>query len=237
MAQTDHVPWSERKKLWRASGFECARPGCDEQLINDDEDTVIGVESHIHARNPGGPRYDPDMDEDERNAFENLILLCRNDHRRVDQSPEKYTAETLRKWKEDHERTAPDGPKLTDEKLRSLLNEIEPAYLLVHLTENELDVLRDVLGWRPSHLDFERKTDRGKIPVGVTREGIRDLLRGLAARCQMESNGEPYLEQSSEFDESELIYASSIAAQLVANAIKHLQIEQNRRTEEVIQNI
>ncbi|PQJ29659.1 hypothetical protein BSZ32_14950 [Rubritalea profundi] len=40
---------------------------------------------HIEALSPGGPRYNPDSSDEERNAFPNLMLLCKTHHGIIDQ--------------------------------------------------------------------------------------------------------------------------------------------------------
>jgi hypothetical protein len=60
---------------------------------------------HINARSPGGPRYDSAQTAKERNAYENLILLCADHHKLIDAQPEKYPAEMLREIKQVHERS------------------------------------------------------------------------------------------------------------------------------------
>jgi hypothetical protein len=69
-------------------------------------DTIIGEVCHISAASPNGPRYDPQQSPAERHGFDNLILLCANHHLVIDDDPEAYTVERLRKMKANHESTA-----------------------------------------------------------------------------------------------------------------------------------
>jgi len=70
-----------------------------------DPDLVVGEEAHIVARSLRGPRGGllPDSEVDK---YDNLILLCRNDHRVVDGQSEVYTRDCLLQIKKDHERWA-----------------------------------------------------------------------------------------------------------------------------------
>lgn len=68
-----------------------------------DSETVVGDECHIVARSPEGPRADLALSEEKLNEYENLILLCKNHHKMVDDQPETYTADTLREMKRKHE--------------------------------------------------------------------------------------------------------------------------------------
>lgn len=88
------------KQLFAHSGNRCAFPKCMNCLIQDN--TVIGEICHIKAARPNGPRYDPEQTPDERHSYGNLILLCANHHKIIDDDPEAYTVERLIKLKEEH---------------------------------------------------------------------------------------------------------------------------------------
>lgn len=67
----------------------------------------MGDEAHIAAKSPGGPRYGecaPDKVDD----YDNLVLLCREDHKRVDDQPGEFTSEKLRRIKSAHEKWVAD---------------------------------------------------------------------------------------------------------------------------------
>ncbi|MDE3098791.1 MAG: hypothetical protein KGJ88_04910 [Verrucomicrobiota bacterium] len=66
--------------------------------------TVTGEVCHIKAQSAGGPRFDSAQTDEQRHAFDNLILLCSVHHRVVDDRPDTYTAELLKEMKEMHER-------------------------------------------------------------------------------------------------------------------------------------
>jgi hypothetical protein len=69
----------------------------------DDMEAVIGDECHIVARSPGGPRFRA-LPAAEVNTYENLLLLCRNHHKLVDDQPETFSEPILRRLKANHER-------------------------------------------------------------------------------------------------------------------------------------
>jgi hypothetical protein len=57
------------------SGNECAFPGCRQPVISDNG-TLIAQIVHIEAAMPGGGRYNASMTDEDRRAFENLMVLC-----------------------------------------------------------------------------------------------------------------------------------------------------------------
>lgn len=90
------------KKLFALSMNQCAFPGCI-NFIFTLKDEMIGEICHIKAKNKEGPRFDHTQTGEERHGFDNLILLCRNHHKIVDDQPQKYTAEWLKTVKHGHE--------------------------------------------------------------------------------------------------------------------------------------
>lgn len=95
-----------RKLLWGRSGHRCAK--CRAVLSVDatasDDDAVIGDECHIVARSDDGPRADSQMPQEARDAYPNLILLCRNCHKEIDDQRIEFSPDRLSKMKGDHER-------------------------------------------------------------------------------------------------------------------------------------
>jgi hypothetical protein len=89
------------KKLFALSGNLCAFPGCNKRLVN----TKNALDSnicHIQAANKGGERYNPNMTDEQRADYENLILLCPQCHDKTD-DVNIYTVEVLKEMKQIHE--------------------------------------------------------------------------------------------------------------------------------------
>jgi len=72
----------------------------------DPSGSIVGRVCHICADNPGGKRYDHNQTEEERQGFDNLILLCANHHIVVDDDDVTYTVAALRKMKQQREKSA-----------------------------------------------------------------------------------------------------------------------------------
>lgn len=93
------------KKLFLLSCNQCATPNCHNSLEARDNLTIIAKICHIEAASTDGPRYNPNMTDDERRDFNNLILLCDECHSIIDNknNENKYPVELLKAWKRDHE--------------------------------------------------------------------------------------------------------------------------------------
>lgn len=98
------------RKLFALSMNQCAFPDCTTPIVDERTGTILGEVCHIHAQSQGGPRYDAAQNQEERNASDNLVLMCRNHHKVIDASENliEFTAERLRAIKLAHERLAID---------------------------------------------------------------------------------------------------------------------------------
>lgn len=100
------------------SGDMCALPECKRKGRRLSDDTKsgdpinVGQAAHIEGEHSGSKkrqlsaRYNPDMSDEERNSYHNLIYLCSTCHKRIDTIPEgevDYPAERLKSIKADHE--------------------------------------------------------------------------------------------------------------------------------------
>lgn len=87
------------------SSNQCASPSCTKAIIAKDEKSMIAKICHIEAASSDGPRFNPDMSDDQRRHFDNLLILCDECHTIID-NPEnapQYTVDLLRNWKSQHE--------------------------------------------------------------------------------------------------------------------------------------
>ena len=102
----------DRKHLWAKSGNRCAI--CKQELFlsnRNKESFNVGEECHIVSRQTNGPRHiDNYQDYD---SYENLILLCRNHHKMIDDKSNisTYSVEKLHRIKERHEKWVSESLK------------------------------------------------------------------------------------------------------------------------------
>ena len=106
-------PIKDVKQLFALSAGRCAFPGCLVECIVDEtaQDAAhnIGKIAHIEAHSDDGPRANPTLSEEQRDCYNNWILLCANCHDKVDGQPNTFTVADLKKWKRDHEKLVKDN--------------------------------------------------------------------------------------------------------------------------------
>ena len=89
------------RELFLKSGNQCAFPGCSNVMM-DEQGNFIGQICHIEAAEEGGERFNPNMTNEERRSFDNLMLMC-YEHHIITNDVSKYSVQTLKKMKKDHE--------------------------------------------------------------------------------------------------------------------------------------
>lgn len=131
------IKTSQIKLLWGKGQARCAI--CKVILIKSSQEGkefLVGEMAHIEGENPGSARYNPDMTDDERAVYDNLILLCPTHHAEIDKNLRQYPAAKLRQIKKDHE-------KWVEDSLRSQLPEItfaELEVILKYLTDAPIPI-------------------------------------------------------------------------------------------------
>lgn len=102
------IPTREQRVLCTRSGNRCAIPTCRKVLVvnktDNDRESLVATMAHIKGENPDSARYDTNMPEGERNLYDNLILVCPNCHKVIDDQPNTYTVEKLHEIKSQHEK-------------------------------------------------------------------------------------------------------------------------------------
>ena len=87
-------------------GGKCEFRGCEKSVV---EDMLTGVKSnlsnyaHIIAASENGPRGDANLSKKLYDDESNIMVLCREHHKEIDDFPEKYTVDVLKNMKKEHE--------------------------------------------------------------------------------------------------------------------------------------
>jgi hypothetical protein len=68
-----------------------------------DAQALLGDACHIVADSEAGPRGISPLTPSQRNEYANLVLLCRNCHKRVDDQVAEFTVAVLQRIKREHE--------------------------------------------------------------------------------------------------------------------------------------
>lgn len=94
--------------LWGTAAGRCQFAGCNRPLWKSpvtQEPVNIAEKAHIYAFSPGGSRGHEGIDPEHLNQVANLMLVCHDCHRKMDQKEDggRYTEDRLRGWKARHE--------------------------------------------------------------------------------------------------------------------------------------
>lgn len=111
------------KVLWSNAAGLCAFPSCSERLAMSASQEyaayTIGEMAHICGEKPGSNRHDPTQSVDQRDDYENLILLCPTHHSTIDkkENEPRFPVGLLKQFKSNHEAFV--QARLTPELLQS----------------------------------------------------------------------------------------------------------------------
>lgn len=100
------------KILISLAADQCEYDGCTLNLVQYDK--FQGDIAHIAGLNEGSMRYVEEMTNKERNAKENLMVLCKTHHGIIDSEEIEHTREKLLKMKEAHEKRTQENGTATE---------------------------------------------------------------------------------------------------------------------------
>ena len=108
---TRHVKREIERELWARSAGRCQFNGCNRLVFRSpvtQEHVNISEKAHIYSFSELGPRgWGPfATNKKQLNEVANLMLVCHDCHKTIDQDNEgeRYSAELLIKWKNEHEK-------------------------------------------------------------------------------------------------------------------------------------
>ena len=182
------IPLKDAKVLWGRCGSKCAL--CKTDLIQEKIEGStypLGEMAHIKGERPGSARYDPDITDDERRKYSNLILLCPNCHAIVDNDYQAYTVERLVQIKKDHEKWVSESlkrymPNVTFAELDVIVKHLMAAPIL----ENE-----DYITIIPP----KDKIERNDLSPEVENDITMGMLKVRQVRDYLNNHPDIYFEE------------------------------------------
>ncbi len=108
---TRHIRREVERELWARAAGRCQFNGCNRLVFKSpvtQEQVNISEKAHIYSFSKIGPRgWGPFVTNSKQlNEVVNLMLVCHDCHKTIDQDEagDRYPAELLVKWKDEHER-------------------------------------------------------------------------------------------------------------------------------------
>lgn len=162
-----------RKILWSRAGNRC--PICKRLLVHkldvNNSDFVVGEECHIISSKKKGPRGSIKILED-YDCYENLILLCANDHKLIDNFPETFTYPIVMELKKNHEKWIESA---IEKDLENYINSVNNIEVLDEI-ENHVQLDNVIKHCHMYFFDSSSITDsKTSIDVSELFDNLRDL--------------------------------------------------------------
>lgn len=171
---------SDLKKLWGRSGNICSFPDCRVELAQQKKaNRVIGEEAHIKGEKASAPRYDPNQSHEERESYENCILLCPTHHTEIDADEKTWTVSKLHQMKAAHEQQISRNqhhPQLMDElkKLVQRYQAPEDAFAV-----SVIDVIEDPSSTKTVRVDASQEGGINTNILLFAGQTVAFFARGL----------------------------------------------------------
>ncbi|MFT8912947.1 hypothetical protein [Zymomonas mobilis] len=93
------------RQLWGQCGGFCQNPSCNKPLFREAEGSSVSIANvaHIIGHGSSGPRSDHELAEHiDRDGVANLIMLCLECHKVVDELENRFVVEEMQEWKTAH---------------------------------------------------------------------------------------------------------------------------------------
>ena len=195
-----NVPLHTKLKLFGKSAGRCEFSGCNKLVWRNDltlTDGNFGEVAHIIAASQDGPRGN-EASAKLQIEFSNLMLVCQQCHKEIDDNPDKYPPELLSEWKWKHEdrieiqtrypedihkstvllfsvnigdRIVPINPEAYRNAMFSKYPTDEKG---INITKNNFDGHRDSEYWQIFTSEIQRKI-KWSFEEGVDEEKIKHL--------------------------------------------------------------
>lgn len=203
------------RQLYVLSGNQCAYPGCLRPMFNSDGN-FVGQICHIEAAMPGGERFNPNMSNEERREFENLMLMCYEHHIETDKEDE-YSVDDMIDMKYEHERIYSDVDGFVDQMQSSVVdvtsrvtgtkvNSLESLYKELYGKDDRdsEDIDADVSAFNSVITEFARLSPEAKSVFAISLSRAK-YERGFSGRSTENIYISPYeMERVTRIEPSEL---------------------------------
>jgi hypothetical protein len=136
-----------QKRLFAVSANRCAFRNCRQPLVDESSGKVTARICHIKGNKPTSKRYDASQPDEERQGFDNLILMCPVHHDVIDADDVTFTVEVLRELKAEHEAKYRDqSPPST------LAEELFLANVVVEVSDGSIILSANQSGGQVAHI-------------------------------------------------------------------------------------
>jgi hypothetical protein len=203
--------------LWGRSGNRCAFPNCHMEMTVGGSKTTIGEIAHIVAKSVDGPRGNNPLPLEQRDEYDNLILLCPTHHKLIDDNEDKWSVSLLKEMKADHEgwvTTQLEGGRISvrvlngEDFLTNRIQELVKSFanaIWVYSALTPLSVTDEAIN--PKSREIVDSVSKTCLPpnccgtsvvnryytrpseFGLLNEDIRQLAQGMGHRIEVFRNG------------------------------------------------
>ncbi|MGF7035325.1 hypothetical protein J2T17_006333 [Paenibacillus mucilaginosus] len=149
---------AENYYLWTVSGGRCSYKGCNKLLILNEDGNLSNIAEKAHIIGHKGPRYSFAQeygftDEDLENV-KNLMMMCKDHHKLIDDHPDQYPPDKLFKMKREHEEWVLSWGELKKKSIAIIHKRMSPPIRSIEFSETPNKLLIEAVELQEEFSDF-----------------------------------------------------------------------------------
>lgn len=171
------------KRLFAASGNQCAFEGCFVPAHDASSDDVLLEICHIEGARPNSARYRESQPDEELHGFSNLMLLCGHHHNLVDSDEAAFTVERLQGIKAAHE--ADGGKEGDDDATDDVVTRLLVNHVAITIHAEDVVVSQGQLGGQTAHTIINREQQPWLLAQPVAHQLTVALQNFPSLTCKL----------------------------------------------------
>jgi hypothetical protein len=161
MAVRESLPSEKTYMLWVKAGGRCEFKGCNKILYKDafirSFEYNLADKAHIVANSSNGPRGSKFHSSKLATDINNLMLLCKECHKRIDDNPDLFTVRKLAEMKKQHEKRIKRVTGIIDENQTNVIiysANIGPQSIPIDINKAEVAVIDNKMYPTENNIDL-----------------------------------------------------------------------------------
>ncbi len=149
---------AENYYLWTVSGGRCSFRGCNKLLILNDDGNFTNIAEKAHIIGHKGPRYNFAQEygftDDDLENVRNLMMMCKDHHKLIDDHPDKYPPDLLFEMKREHEEKVLSWGEIKRKSIAIIHKRMAPPIRSIEFLETPNKLLIEAIDMQEEFTDF-----------------------------------------------------------------------------------
>jgi hypothetical protein len=149
---------AENYYLWTVSGGRCSFKGCNKLLILNEDGKLSNIAEKAHIIGHKGPRYgfaqEYEYTDESLEDVNNLMMMCMDHHKLIDDHPEQYPPDMLFRMKREHEERVLSWGEIKRKSIAIIHKRMAPPLRSIEFLETPNKMLIEAIEMQEEFTDF-----------------------------------------------------------------------------------